>query len=71
MKGYTEKALEQIELIDSLLPKALPLYINHPWVSENIRERYKQRLANAGELMEVIERVTTNPDTNKYLEIEI
>ena len=60
---HIEEALDQIELIDSLLPEALPLYINHQWISSAIRERYKERLANAAELLEIIERVTNNPDT--------
>lgn len=60
-----EEALNQIDLIDRIFPEDLPLYINHPWVSDQIRERYNMRLANASELLEIIERVTNNPDTNK------
>jgi hypothetical protein len=66
-----EKALEQIELIDSLLPKALPLYINHPWATEGVRQHYIIKLAEAGDLKERIERLTENPDTDPYLNIEI
>lgn len=63
------KALEECELIDSLLPRALPLYINKEWSTPLVREFYKQKLADAGALKEVIDRVTENPDTGP-LEIE-
>jgi hypothetical protein len=54
-----------------LLPEALPLYINHQWETLEIREMYKSKLKNAGELMEVIDRVTKNPDKEIYLSIQI
>jgi hypothetical protein len=66
-----EIALEQINLIDNLLPKAFPLYINYKWVSEDVRRHYLTKLAEAGDLKEIIDRVTINPDTDPYLNIEI
>lgn len=66
-----ETAIEQIDLIDNLIPEALPLYINHEWVSKEVREHYKEKLANAGELQEIIKRVTENPDKGPIFEIEI
>lgn len=64
------KAIEECDFIDTLLPKALPLYINKEWSSPLVQEYYKLKLANAGVLKEVIDRVTENPDTGP-LEIEL
>lgn len=63
------KALEECELIDKTLPNALPLYINKEWASPLVREYYKLKLADAGALKDVIDKVTENPDTGP-LEIE-
>lgn len=64
-------AIEQIDLIDNLIPDALPLYINHEWISKEVNDQYKGKLANAGEIQEIIKRVTENPDRGPIFEIEI
>ena len=63
------KSLEEIELIDSLLPRELPKYINYTWSTELSRNHYKLKLAEAGELKRILDKVTESPDTGP-LEIE-
>lgn len=63
------KSLEEIELIDSLLPRELPKYINYKWSSDIVYSHYKLKLADAGELRRIIEKVSKNPDTGS-LDIE-
>lgn len=65
-----EKALKECELIDSLIPEALPLYINHKWVTEDIRRRYLNMLEDAENLMERNERLSKNLDNGEYLKVE-
>lgn len=66
-----ERALEECALMDNLIPEALPLYINYVWVNEDIRRRYLNLLEDAQNLMDRNDRLTINPDTSKFLEIDI
>lgn len=66
-----ERALEECALMDNLIPEALPLYINYVWVNEIIRRRYINLLEDAQNLKERNDRLANNPDTSKFLEIEI
>ena len=51
------KAIEEIALIDSLLPRALPLYINKEWSTKEAADHYKTKLAEAGELKALIDKI--------------
>jgi hypothetical protein len=66
-----ERAIKECELMDNLIPEALPLYINYVWVNEIIRRRYLNLLEDAQNLKERNDRLTINPDTSKFLEIDI
>jgi hypothetical protein len=63
------ESIEEIELIDSLLPRELPKYINYKWSSESVNSHYKLKLAEAGELRRVIDKVSKDQNTGP-LEIE-
>jgi len=65
------KAMEEIQLIDSLHPKALPLYINHKWSNEEVHNHYKLKLSEAGDLLERVKRLSKNPDNSPVIDIEI
>lgn len=51
------KTIEEIALIDNLLPRALPLYINKEWSSKQAADHYKTKLAEAGELQALIDKI--------------
>jgi hypothetical protein len=57
--------------MDNLVPEALPLYINYRWTTEGIRRRYLNLLEDALNLVERNKRLIENPDTSKFLEVDI
>jgi hypothetical protein len=69
--GDIEKALEECELMDNIIPEALPLYINYQWTTEGVRRRYLGLLEDALNLAERNKKLIENPDTSKFLEINI
>ena len=57
------RAIEEHNLIDSLLPHALPLYINYEWVNDEVARKYRDKLSNAPELIETINRLGKQKET--------
>jgi hypothetical protein len=57
MVNLIAQAIIECELIDTLQAHALPLYINYQWASEGVAQRYRDKLNNAQELIELIDRL--------------
>lgn len=55
--NWDEDETTQANLIDSLLPESLPLYINYEWASNRVEKRFVEKLRKANIIIEFIEKI--------------
>ena len=63
----TRLTLEEITLIDNTLPRALPKLINREWSTKESADHYKAKLAEAGELQQLIDKIHNDNSFNEKL----